>query len=46
MNTALTLTDITKSYDQKPIVDTLSFSVPKGVITALLGPNGAGRPRP
>ncbi len=43
MNAALTLTDVTKRYDDRVIVDALTFSVPSGSITALLGPNGAGK---
>lgn len=43
MKTALALTDITKSYDDRLIVDKLSLAVSNGSIIALLGPNGAGK---
>ena len=34
---------LTKSYDDKTIVDDVSFSVEEGEIFAILGPNGAGK---
>jgi ABC-2 type transport system ATP-binding protein len=35
--------DITKRYDDKVVVDEVSFSVEEGEIFAILGPNGAGK---
>jgi ABC-2 type transport system ATP-binding protein len=35
--------DLTKSYDDKIVVDDVSFSVGEGEIFAILGPNGAGK---
>ncbi|MEN0006727.1 MAG: ABC transporter ATP-binding protein [Bacteroidota bacterium] len=44
MNTnLLTLSNVNKRYGDRLIVDSLSFSVAQGSITALLGPNGAGK---
>lgn len=37
------VTDLTKSYDGKTVVDRVSFSVEEGEIFAILGPNGAGK---
>lgn len=41
--TALTVQNITKAYDQKKAVDDLSFEVYAGEFFGLLGPNGAGK---
>jgi ABC-2 type transport system ATP-binding protein len=35
--------ELTKSYDEKTVVDAVSFSVEEGEIFAILGPNGAGK---
>ncbi|MEA2010497.1 MAG: ABC transporter ATP-binding protein [Actinomycetota bacterium] len=35
--------ELTKSYDDKIVVDDVSFSVEEGEIFAILGPNGAGK---
>lgn len=35
--------ELTKSYDDKIVVDDVSFSVGEGEIFAILGPNGAGK---
>jgi ABC-2 type transport system ATP-binding protein len=35
--------DLTKKYDDKKVVDSISFSVKKGEIFGILGPNGAGK---
>lgn len=35
--------NLTKRYDGKTVVDTISFSVKKGEIFGILGPNGAGK---
>ncbi len=34
---------LTKRYDGKTVVDSVSFTLPKGKVTALIGPNGAGK---
>jgi ABC-2 type transport system ATP-binding protein len=39
----LTLENITKQYDGKVAVQSLSLSVPRGVIYGMIGPNGAGK---
>jgi len=39
----LKLVDVTKQYDKKLAVDSVSFDMPKGCIFGLLGPNGAGK---
>ncbi|WBW97177.1 ABC transporter ATP-binding protein [Oceanirhabdus sp. W0125-5] len=35
--------NITKRYDDKLVIDNLSFSIEKGKVFGLLGPNGAGK---
>ncbi|MDO4292467.1 MAG: ATP-binding cassette domain-containing protein [Eubacteriales bacterium] len=35
--------NLTKKYDGKPVVDTVSFTIPKGKVLSLIGPNGAGK---
>jgi ABC-2 type transport system ATP-binding protein len=35
--------DLTKSYGDRPAVDRITFSVPRGEILGFLGPNGAGK---
>lgn len=35
--------DLTKSYDGKTVVDSVSFEIPKGKVLSLIGPNGAGK---
>jgi ABC-2 type transport system ATP-binding protein len=39
----LTVTELTKRYDDKTAVSALSFTVYKGEIFGILGPNGAGK---
>ena len=37
------VTNLTKSYGDKTVVDDLSFTVRPGIVTGFLGPNGAGK---
>ena len=37
------VTELTKQYDGKTVVDCVSFSIPKGKVISLIGPNGAGK---
>lgn len=39
----LKVNNLTKVYDNKPVVDNISFEVKKGEIFGILGPNGAGK---
>lgn len=43
MNAIVSVNQLKKSYDQKPVVREISFAVQKGEILCLLGPNGAGK---
>ena len=35
--------NLIKKYDEKPVVNSVSFELPKGKVTAFIGPNGAGK---
>ena len=35
--------DLTKQYDGKTVVDSVSFEIPKGKVLSMIGPNGAGK---
>lgn len=35
--------ELKKEYDGKTVVDSVSFEIHKGKVTALIGPNGAGK---
>ena len=37
------LTGVTKRYGPVAVVDRVSFTIPRGGVTALIGPNGAGK---
>lgn len=39
----MTIKELTKAYEGKTVVDSVSFTIPKGKVTALIGPNGAGK---
>src|SRR5712692_9047514 len=43
MDTAIELTNVSKSFGKFHAVDDLSFRVPRGTVFGLLGPNGAGK---
>jgi ABC-2 type transport system ATP-binding protein len=43
MTAAIELDNVSKVFGKFPAVDSLSFTVPRGVVFALLGPNGAGK---
>ncbi|MBS6642170.1 MAG: ATP-binding cassette domain-containing protein [Clostridiaceae bacterium] len=35
--------NLTKKYDGRPVVDSVSFEIPKGKVISMIGPNGAGK---
>ena len=39
----MTVTNLTKQYDGKTVVDGVTFQIPKGKVLSLIGPNGAGK---
>lgn len=42
-NMAIHLRDVTVSYQEKPVLRSVSMDVPKGEIVGVVGPNGAGK---
>lgn len=40
---ALTVTDLTVAYHEKPVLWDIDLDVPQGVLMAIVGPNGAGK---
>jgi len=43
MTTAVTVNNISKSFDHQPVVADLSFEIEQAAIFGLIGPNGAGK---
>ena len=43
MDNAIALDGLTKTFDQRTVVDRLSFELPIGGVTGFLGPNGSGK---
>mgnify|MGYP005848175165 CR=1 FL=1 len=43
MHNALTITDLTVAYRDRPVLWDVDLSVPAGVLMAIVGPNGAGK---
>lgn len=42
-NTVIDFNSVSKSYDNKLLIDNLSFSIPPAAIVGIVGPNGAGK---
>lgn len=42
-NAALEIHDLTVSYDKKPVLWGVDFTIPKGALCGIIGPNGAGK---
>ena len=35
--------NLTKQYDGKTVVDSVTFKIPQGKVISMIGPNGAGK---
>ncbi len=42
-NVVIDTKNISKAYDDRLLIDSLSFSIPSGAIVGVIGPNGAGK---
>ena len=42
-NPVLEVHDLTVSYNKKPVLWNVDFTIPKGVLSCIVGPNGAGK---
>ena len=43
VNPVLEVHDLTVSYNKKPVLWNVDFTIPKGVLACIVGPNGAGK---
>lgn len=43
MSNALEVNDLTVTYNQKPVLWNIGFSIPEGKMTGIIGPNGSGK---
>ncbi|MGL5225608.1 MAG: ATP-binding cassette domain-containing protein, partial [Aeromonas sp.] len=43
MSQLVELTEVSLSFDGRPVLDNVSFTLNQGKITTLVGPNGAGK---
>lgn len=42
-NDALKVRHLAAAYDRRPVLDAVSFSVPRGAMVGIVGPNGSGK---
>lgn len=43
MENAIEVNDLTVTYNQKPVLWNIGFTIPKGLMTGIIGPNGSGK---